>query len=369
MKSSKPSLSIRMLVGGLLALILAACSSGGNEVPEGRWISLLSLIPDTERSREEVTMSDHARIRDLFDIDRPAINADEDELVEYLQEIALSQPGISFAEIYGLSHSPLPLLELRTELGFTVADVDIDASAGRVPIPYQIVIGRFGEDVVVEALRTDLSFSDILEEASYDGIAYYHWGYEGFDPDRITAVRPLGRGHQLTVVDGMVSWTILLEDMENMIDAGLGNGPSLADSEDYQLLAEALDEMDTYTAFFSFDSSDLAAASWRSHVPEGASLDDLALEVALVPYIAFATGTGRDEDGQFTAIALVHDGEDSAEENVTRLRERIREAGSMFIAGRFVGETPPLWSDVLGDVQIERDGKVVMAKLYGGPER
>lgn len=369
MKRPKLSLPILMLVGILLALGLTACSSGGADAPRGRWLSLLAQIPDTERSREEVTMNDHARIRQFFDIERPAIDADEDELFEYLQELALSQPGISFAEIYGLSHGPLPLLELRTELGFTIADVDIDASAGRVPIPYQIVKGRFSEDAVVEALRTDPSFSDILEEASYDGIVYYHWGYEGFDPERITAVRPLGRGHQLTVVDDVVSWTLSVEGIEEMIDARQDAGPSLADSEDYQLLAQALDEMDTYTAFFSSDTTDLAATSWRSRVPEGASLDDLALEFALVPYVAFASGGGWDEDGQFTAVVLAHADEASAEENVTLLRMRIREAAAMYIAGRFIGEPSSLWDTLLTKVQIDRSGKVVMAKLHGDPER
>ena len=83
MKRPNLSLPTLMLVGILLALGLTACSSGGEDKPEGRWLSLLSLIPDTERSRDELIMTDHARIREVFDIDRPAIDADEDELLEY----------------------------------------------------------------------------------------------------------------------------------------------------------------------------------------------------------------------------------------------------------------------------------------------
>ena len=41
------SLLVLMLAGALLVLALAACSSGGEDKPEGRWLSLLSLIPDT----------------------------------------------------------------------------------------------------------------------------------------------------------------------------------------------------------------------------------------------------------------------------------------------------------------------------------
>ena len=50
----------------------------------------------------------------------------------------------------------------------------------------------------------------------------------------------------------------------------------------------------------------------------------------LHPYDAFASGAGKDENGHYMALALVHAADASAEENVGLLRRIIEEEGSAF---------------------------------------
>ena len=79
-----------------------------------------------------------------------------------------------------------------------------------------------------------------------------------------------------------------------------------------------------------------------------------------VPYEAFATGAGKDENGHYMALVLVHAADASAEENVGLLRRIIEEEGSMLY--------DISWSDYI-DVEkseIHADGRVLRAKLRGG---
>ncbi len=377
-----PSLATNVLAGAALILVVVGLyllallllrTSGGEEPAttvlvieeEGRWRSLLSLIPDTEASRREIVMSDHAQIREVYDIDQPTLDAGEDELFEYRREQVFARPDFSPAEVLSLANGP-PLVDLRTELGFSFGDVDLDVSSQSRPVPYQIVRGRLSEERVEAALRTDPSFSDILEEASYNGVNYFHWGYEGLNENRISTVRRLGEGHQLAIIGDTLLWTRRFADMEEMIDSWLGNLPSLGDSEDYQLLADALDEMGTYSALFSSDTSGLSVAAWEARV--SATPEQAASELALLPFVAFATGSGLDAEGEFISVALLHDDADSAAENAVRLERRIESAFQVFFNGRGT-EPPPLWSDVISDAQIEVEERLVIAKLYGEADR
>ena len=367
----KLSLSILMLVGALAVLNLAACSSGGEDKHEGRWLSLLAQIPDNEDSRREVTMNDYAHVREVFGIDQPVADYDEDALADYITVLFTEPRGIWPADmLINTVRIPGAFMDLRTELGFTIADVDFDIFAGgsllavespnREPV-YQIVRGRMSKQAVQEALRIDPSFSDLLEEASHGGVDYFHWGYEGINVSIQTSVRPLGQGRQLSIRDDTLYWTLFVEDMEDMIDASLDNQSSLADSEDYQLVANALDEMGTFSASLSSDTAQLVAAMWEER---DAGIDDLVPELPLLQYTLVATGRGLDSEGPFTAIVLAHADEDDAAENVVRLGERIEAAGQMFSDERNIGDPIPRWSDQISSAEIVQQGKLLIAKLY-----
>ena len=377
-----PSMAATVLAGAALIVVVAGLSllallllrtPGGEEAPQGRWLSLLALIPDTERSRREVTMNDYVQVRALFDIAQPAEGYDEDALADYITAFYTATRGTWPARLLVDSNRiPSALMDLHTELGFTIADADFDIFAGgsllatdvepgnQEPI-YQVVRGRMSEQSVQEAMRTDPSFSDLLEEASHGGVDYFHWGYEGVDVTRATSVRPLGQGRQLAIRDDAVFWTKFVEDMEDMIDASRNKQSSLADSEDYQLVANALDALGTFSASLSSDTSLLVAAMWEER---DATIDDLVPELALAPYTLVATGRGLDSTGPFTAVVLAHDDADGAAENVVRLRERIDAAGQMFSDERNVGDPIPRWSEQIDSAEIVQNGRLLTAKLY-----
>ena len=80
----------------------------------------------------------------------------------------------------------------------------------------------------------------------------------------------------------------------------------------------------------------------------------------LCPYEAFATGAGKDENGRYMALVLIHAADASAEENVGLLRRIIEEEGSVLYDA--------LWSDYIdvGRSEIHAEGRVLRAKLRGG---
>ncbi len=137
--------------------------------------------------------------------------------------------------------------------------------------------------------------------------------------------------------------------MEASIDAGLNEGASLADVEEFRLLAGGMSRLGAYTMLLSDDVEVWDAANYAA---EGGPW--------LRPYEAFATGAGKDENGHYMALVLVHAADASAEENVGLLRRIIEEEGSML--------HDISWSDYI-DVErseIHAEGRVLLAKLRGG---
>ncbi len=368
-----PSMATNVLAGTALVAVVAGLSllallllrtDGGEEAPQGRWLSLLAQIPDTEESRLAVTMNDYAQVRDLFGVARPALDAGEQELIDYYVELFTESRGSWPSDLLGNLRMPDAFTELRTEFGFTIADVDIDAIAGDEMVDpnslaFQIVRGRISEARVLGALRTDPTFSDILEKNSYNGADYYHWGREGVDVTRITAVRPLGEAGHLVISEDTVYWTKRTAQIEAMIDARRGDEPSLADSKNYRLLAGALDALDTYSAYFSSETAVLTVSAWE----EWATPEQIASESVLMPFIAYATGTGRDAGGDYFGIVLVHEGPDVAAENANRLQRRLDGSAQTAIFD-LTRQDPPSWRDVTGDIRIDVQDRLVVAKIY-----
>ncbi|TAK55831.1 MAG: acyltransferase, partial [Dehalococcoidia bacterium] len=145
--------------------------------------------------------------------------------------------------------------------------------------------------------------------------------------------------------------------------AGAGEGPSLAVDGRFAILAGALAESGTYTAFISTDTTPYSlgrlAATIAGPDADGATLDSvrvsLAAEPALRPFEAYATGAGVDAGGQFTELVLLHGDEGAARANAELLRERI-DAGASWLAGR-------RYADLIGGADIRVEGRLVVARL------
>jgi hypothetical protein len=256
--------------------------------------------------------------------------------------------------------------EWKQTLGFTLEDVDQSICAGIPPTSYyEAVRGPFSREDVENAVKTG-PLNDMLEILSYQGHEFYSWGEDNaINLSLRSNVRPVGRGHRLAHIDDFIFWTSWTDGIRGMIDSREGNIESLADVEDYRLLAEALEELDVCYAFFSSESqSHSSITEWREQTPQGFSseqhqrfLESLEDPVHLEPYQAFATGAGLDQRGFYMAIVLVNPSEAVARSNATLLEQRVNRSRSVWRGFR--------WSDLVESIEIRSKGELTLAKLYG----
>lgn len=231
---------------------------------------------------------------------------------------------------------------------------------------YEAIQGRFSRDDINNAVRTG-PMNDALDVFSHAGHEFYSWDTDyDLKLSRRSNVRPLGRGMRLTLIDGFIFWVGLTESMKEMIDSYEDNIDSLADLENYQLLAEGLVELDTISAFFTSESQA------QSHIKEAYKdiiknpdneaqrllAEEIQREVYLEPYEAFATGFGLDDKGYYLAIVLLNPDEEVSRENTTILEKQIKQS-------KLSGGRNEEWSDIIDSVEIRRNGRLTLVKLYG----
>ncbi|GAG64296.1 unnamed protein product [marine sediment metagenome] len=361
----------KLIIGTVLAMLLVVSAIApqtgcthetedtGIPVSESnRWLELLSILPENEVALKAAFLQDNA----------------------YLEEKKQQYPQISSEYAIIRNH---PLLsgdspkaysdeEWKETLGFVSADVDQRIYAGELPLDYyEAVRGCFSRDDVDNAARTGPG-NDMLEVVSYQGHEFYSWGGDNdINMSMRSNVRQLGRGFRLALVDDFIFWVRWTDGMKEMIDSYEDNVKSLADNEDYKLLAGALEELDTVTALFSAESQS------RSYVSEiyqqiiedpdnnerrQVLVEEIKRELRLKPYQAFATGAGIDKDGYYLAIALLNPSEEVARENATLLEQRINQSK---IAMAWHSQSGDKWSDLIESMEIESKGRLTLARLYG----
>jgi hypothetical protein len=328
-----------------------------------RWLELLSVLPENE----DTLKSAYIQTKEYVDILREQLQSSQDAPAGALDSVELSV------------HRCLPLFEStsytdqewKETVGFTVKDVNESVVAsGGPPVYYQAVRGNFGKEDLENAARTG-PLNEHMEVESYSGYEFYSWG-EDFDihMDWRSGVRRLGRGHRLAYVDGFAIWMLWTDGLKEMIDAYEGNIPSLADNEDYKLLAGALEDMGTVTAFFSSDSVSISEFKdmFRDNFEElrqkgqEQQVTEFENEPLLKPYLSFATGASEDEQGTYLVIVLANPDESTARANVELLEQRINESLMLpYIEG------DRKWTDGghIESMEINSNGRLTMAKLYG----
>lgn len=347
----------------LSALMAAACGGdGGGEATRG-WAELLGRVPNTPANRAYVSMNDYAAAREAIGLSAPGPGADEQAVYEYLT--ALSQGPISDLTTSPPTRSPgmavtfesfrpatsMDLLDTSAwngEMGFDVLNVDRDVLAGVFPDQLAIWEGSIDPQQVADAVESDPVWSDLLSTAEHLGVEYYRWGDDpsAFDRDRVTAVRPTGQGGCLVAFAGTAYRSLSPAALESAIAVREGEGTSLADVEDLQLIADGLDDAGTYAAILSADGSQFAL--------DRAALDLLdSDQPVLEAYRAMGAGAGLDEDGtEFMVIVLIYADADAATANAATLEE-IATTGSSLQARQ-------PWSDLLTVRSIAADGRLVI---------
>lgn len=317
----------------------------------GTLLEMLAAVPDTEDAASYLTYTDLAMARDLTGVDAPDADASAEEVDEWWTEFAGATTDLD-AEILGLSDWVTNFAEdaelIRTELGFDVADIDQVIEAGAPPATFQILRGRFDAEEIADAVESDPNWSADLERKTEGDVEYYSWlgDYEQSFDHIPTAHDKLGRGGRLAVVDGMLLWSLGTDEMVGMLQALDGSADSLADREDFGEMAAVIDETGVLSAAMS-------------DVPQSAAdFDDIpAAEPRLAPYTAYSVASGEDADGAFMALVVASKNDETANENITRLTDRIENGTSTRARGP--------WVDIIEDFEIDSDGRLTIAKLRG----
>jgi len=346
----------------LLATTLIWQSGCGKEIEvptseSNRWLELLSALPENEITLKAAFLQDNAYLEEKRQ-QYPQISA-EYAIIRNHPLLSGSTPGAYSDE------------EWKETLGFVSADIDQRIYAGELPLDYyEAVRGRFSRDDVDNAARTGPG-NDMLEVVSYQGHEFYSWGGDNdINMSMRSNVRQLGRGFRLALVDDFIFWVRWTDGMKEMIDSHTDNIESLADNENYKLLAGGLEELDTATAFFSAESQSQSHIKevYKDMLEEPSNerqqlfTEEVERQVRLKPYQALATGAGIDEKGYYLAIALLNPSEELARENATLLEQRINQSK---IAMAWYSQSGDKWSDLIEGMEIESKGRLTLARLYG----
>ena len=383
-----PLLGVTILL--FLMTLLSACGGQtATEEPEPTdaaesvgFEELLRAIPDTPENRHEVSIDDYTVARRLFDSPLPGPGDDEDALQEFYDwrhpidatTMGDTSPVLGFGSSFfspyhihrGLGH---PHIQHLASLAFDIRSIDQTITADRLGASLDVTLGRFDPEATDEALRS-CSECPTPDREEYGGVSYYSWGQDNEVDSKMALAPPAfdvqGRGGRLAVLDSYVLRTQTTDGMKSVIGALRDERTSLADFEEYRLLATSMSQLGVYSMLLTDNTFGLEA-SIESYLESWRAAGEDAKEVratftgpgTLRPYQAFATGAGKGEHGPYMALALVHANSGLAEENVELLRRRIEEGSSSAF------QAP--WSDIIdvASLEIRSEGRLLLAKLRG----
>lgn len=363
MKRKITVIAMSFLITAAIGLLAGCGPNNTATTPEpNRWLELLRVLPENEITLVQTYLHTEGYV----------------ELMREEYSDVMEERHIAFAELIAYNHLPLFYATSFTDqewsetLGFGVMDIDASlvASSGP-PKYYQAVRGNFTREDVENAARTG-PLNEHLEIISYEGYDIYSWGADfSLQLDWSSGLRKMGRGHRLVYVDGFALWVLWTDGAKEMIDAYEGNIPSLADNEDYKLLAGVLEDMDTVSAYFTSniqsaaDVREMFKDRFDEAVEEGRGqmIEDFEKGPFLKPFSSFATGAGKDEQGTYMVIALANTDESTARANADLLEQRINETN---INLPFMGRVRKLTDDgQIESMEITSQGRLTVAKLYG----
>ena len=360
-------------------------TDANDNLPVAVYDGLLGAIPDTPETRNGVFVSDYALARQVFDaatFPLPGPEDDEAAVAEFTSfewvDMAAGtsnvdyprplSPGFLDQIIYG-NYTEM-MAENLQYLAFDVRNIDQSILTGQ-PEQHQALRGRFDPQAADAALNA-CSECPAPSVEEHRGIPYYSWG-EDYGVDANAKFAPpvfdnLGRGGRISVLDEYLLYTLGTSEMKALIDAHLNEAPSLADVEEFRLLAGGISRLRAYNMFLSdgveaWDLNVLPKLSMGEDAPQE-DIDRVKQHFAesgprLRPYQVFGVGAGKDEEGSYMALVLVHADDASAEENVGLLRRRIEEGSSTFYGNP--------WSDSIdvASLEINADGRLLLAKARG----
>jgi hypothetical protein len=361
------------LVVALISIVIVACDDNAAPDEDGVFVSMLSLIPDTEHTREGVAIGDVARVRELRGIERPPADAvhDQEALLDYYQALGASVSDIPRVfPIFLFQGGDMRRViefgpEIYESIGLTPFDVDQWVDSGFGPAGVHAFRGTVDADDLATRAEACAECPPLTIEERH-GMQLFLWGEDGAlsrGADGQPREQPplfdrLGRGGNLAVMDGLVLYAHTGDRLRAIVDARAGDG-SLANDESFRLAAEAMDGLGALGALITtVTQGPEFAANIPPQLADPWELEDG--EPLLVRYELYAIGPGWD-GAPYTAVALVHASEEAAQENARRLPDRVRATRFPAIYER----SEETWGDVITDIDVRVEGRAVFATLHG----
>lgn len=323
-------------------------------------MELLNLVPASavgEGMPFSFTLLDYARIykdagivltkpEDMYN----AVNKDD--------IVMMAAASGSYITGYGrFAFEPIIKETNRKEyIGYDVTCVDAEIQFGMTPKIGVAAIGRFDPQATKDTLSHQDEWPSWAKEdyttEEYRGITIHSWG-DGLQNHLTTRLLPphideLGRAMPLAVTDKYLFYGPSVEAVKLMIDASQNQGHSLADLPEYASLAEGLFRLGTYTAIMGDESQTVG--------PEDIEIDNPG--PLLKHFLTSGFGVGQDEKGYYTALVIYHESDTNAQANVSLLKERIEDPAGIAASAK------ESWNIQFTDIQINVDGKLLLAKLY-----
>jgi hypothetical protein len=363
------------ILGGLV--LLGSGCGGGAEAEPGSYAEMLRFVPNDPSYRQRVTIIDYEALRALpLTADAPNDPTALERLVWATEYYTGDGPAVPLGS-RELIAWPQIVDNWELGFGFTLDDVERELSfrgptvAGQPPGYTEIwlAVGDFDDEAVGGRLAS-CAECEPHEASEHEGWAIMSWP-EGIDLEPAKRLAPpmrnnLGHGGSITIT----SERIVRADRLVMLNAALDareRDASEPREDALQALAKVLEPLSLLVVQFSQWSSgpEMSAATARPIPGFSAKVnedrlrwDPPASEVRLRPYVAFALGGGIEGMEPVMTIALLHDTEAEASENVVRLGERL--ATTTTLEG-------VAWSELFSSWSIVAEGRVVVATLQGTP--
>ncbi len=359
-RRSAHMLLIFAAAAGIVAAAAMAASSNG-------FVKLLELIPDTPETRGEVYLNDYYGAARAIGLVPPSPYAGEaTDYMLQLNRYGALRPG-PYISGYVDWQPWIFNSRLYEAAGYDLRHVTSSILAGEPPSLYGAVVLDDSVDVNVIYARVQVNENwPLPAEITHHGVPILSWG-EDYVMDFAKHMQPpvyddLGRGARLGFMEHTLLCTVWTDGVLSMIDAARGTWASLADVEEFRLMAEGLQILGAFGAYLTDDTvrQTVGALIAAAEVDEE-TIERLESEAMLHPYCAFGVGIGRDESGPFMGLVLVHESESLAQENVDRLRQR-------FLKGTNSVNGDP-WSKIFdpGELEVVADGRTLRARVPVDP--
>jgi hypothetical protein len=345
----------------IAVIVLSSVSRRGadsdrSDTRESNLELLVSLLPDTEETRQYIYLYDYERMREVLGAPLPSDPSVPEALDEYLEAFPFGRTSAGWFFISGLSAGGRIVIRPET-IGYGAAHVDGEAHAGVPPREFEAIVGRFDPKTIKASLKACKQCTQ-PEVRTYHGTEYYSWG-EDFKQNLRSRNQPpvfdeLGRGGRWFFSNRFILRTLWTAGIEAMIDASERTGSLLNDSDYWGLTRE-----------LAATKPSVAVITNQTPGPEFTrSLADVYQELGLPapggpmlrPLSLIASGCSVDEKGFFLVIVLAHSSEVAAHDNVDILRNRIESV---------VWPDGSTFSSRITHLEVDANGRVLTARLHG----